>query len=93
MRDEAIAVATVIQAAGRESATTMQLLLGRCPRCNHTVEKIRGQFYCLRCQAFLLDPGKARFVDYRREEYPDSAFWTAERVYRLLHLHNRSGDT
>lgn len=68
----------------------MQLLLGRCPRCNHEIEKVRGQFYCLRCQAFLLDPAKTNLVDYRREEYPDSVFWTAERVYTFLRLHKQS---
>ncbi len=68
----------------------MQLLLGRCPRCNHEVEKVRGQFYCFRCQAFLLDPGKANLVNYQREEFPNSVFWTAERVYTFLCLNNQS---
>lgn len=69
----------------------MQLLLGRCPRCNHEVEKVRGQFYCLRCREFLLDPGKPNLVNYQCEEFPNSVFWTAERVYTFLRLNNQSG--
>jgi len=67
----------------------MQLLLGHCPRCNHRVGRVRGQFYCLRCHAFPLDPGKTAPGTYRDEEFPDSVFWSAGRIYAFLHLRNR----
>jgi hypothetical protein len=70
----------------------MQLLLGHCPKCNYEVGKVRGQFYCVRCRAFPLDPGKASPRNYRRDEFPNSVFWTAKRVYTFLHLNNRSED-
>ena len=70
----------------------MQLLLGRCPTCNHDVGRIRGQYYCVRCRAFPLDPGKAAPGCNQREEFPSSAFWSAERVYTLLHLRNLLDD-
>jgi hypothetical protein len=69
----------------------MQLLLGRCPKCNHDVKRVRGQFFCVRCQAFLLDPGNAAPVNYRDEEFPNSVFWTAARVYAFLRLNNQFG--
>ncbi len=68
----------------------MQLLLGHCPKCNHEVGKVRGQFYCVRCRAFPLEPGKATPGNFQHEEFPNSIFWTAERVYVFLRLNNQS---
>jgi len=53
---------------------------------------VRGQFYCLRCHAFPLDPRKTAPGNYQHEEFPDSVFWSASRIYAFLHLTNRFED-